>query len=84
MTPAIEEVVKGLTKAQREGLCRQPCRSWWGDRPAAMPRIKATAMALWRRGLIDWPDLWGTCSAVPLTPLGLACRSYLMEKNNGK
>lgn len=69
----VAKVAASLTKAQREGLLRKPCRSWWGDDPACMPHREATAFALKRKGLCvgSGADPW------PLTPLGLAVRQHL-------
>lgn len=77
----IDRIVAGLTKAQREALMRSPCRSWWGDMPAIMPpRMPSTAEALRQKGLVI--DTLHR-RAFPLTPLGLAVRAALEEKNDG-
>lgn len=67
-----------LSPAMREGICRQPCPSWWGSAPAAMPRSLGTAEALHARGLIVRPMLWRH-RAFPLTPLGAAVRDILRD-----
>lgn len=72
--PAV--IARRLTPAMRDGLLRQPCPSWWGSAPAAMPHSKSTARALSSRGLVVMPLLWRH-SAYPLTPLGEQVRDCL-------
>lgn len=81
MTPA--EIAAGLTQAQRLGLLRKPCPSWWGTAPACMPQRKSTADALAKKGLClsHKPMMrWGT--ARPLTPLGQEVRDMLERPGN--
>lgn len=83
MTPGndvarVREIAASLSNAKRAGLLNQPCRSWWGDRPAAMPRARQTTFALWRAGLCGPPLL--STTATPLTDLGLAVRAYLKQQ----
>ncbi len=74
----VERIVKGLTKAQREGLLRSPCRSWWGDVPACMPQVIASGFALARKGVCES----SSDRVFPITPLGLAVRSHLKEQSD--
>lgn len=76
-----EELAKGLTLTMREGLLNKPCRSWWGDVPACMPRHKSTAEALCQRGLCIQSTR--SSSAFPLTPLGLQVQALLKDKADG-
>jgi hypothetical protein len=72
------KVAQRLSPAMREGICRQPCPSWWGTAPAAMPHSLGTAEALHARGLIVRPLAWRH-RAFPLTPLGLEVRQHLQS-----
>ncbi len=74
-----EQIAKGLTKAQREGLLRRPCPSWWSGGPACMPPRERTGFALKARGLC----VGSGTTAWPLTPLGLAVRAILL-RDQGK
>jgi hypothetical protein len=83
MTDEAQRIAKGLTEAQREGLMRKPCPSWWGSVPACMPFRKGTADALANRGLClrfnPTMRFWG--NARTLTPLGLAVREILIRES---
>lgn len=82
MKDEIDAIIEGLSEAQRIGLCRQPCRSWWGDRPAAMPFHVNTGRALVRQNLAV--ATYDRDRIFPLTDTGLAVRTRLQEMNDGR
>jgi len=73
------QIAKKLSPSMREGLLRQPCRSWWGDTPAAMPHSRQTGLALMTRGLAQMHRLEQS-RVFPLTPLGESARAILLEE----
>jgi len=73
-----QTVARGLTKAQREGLLRKPCPSWWGAKPGAFPSSRNTARCLIEKGL--GVRMLATTSAFELTELGLAVRAVLQRQ----
>ena len=75
MQSEAELIAAGLSEAQRDGLLRRPCPSWWSYGPACLPHSERTGFALKRRGLC----VATATEAWPLTPLGLAVREVLMR-----
>jgi len=72
----VEQIARGLTKAQRAALMR------FSDGPAKRPRWGAGPYArINQQGLIAWAD-WRD-DAETITPLGLRVRQWLMENDNG-
>lgn len=72
------EVARRLTRAQREGLERAPCPSWWGPRPGCMPHARQTTFALYRKGIVERVLL--SSNAAALTPFGLEGRALLLKE----
>lgn len=77
-TPA--EIAAKLSPAQRDGLTRRPCPSWYEGPPASFPASVRTAWALWNRGLVLGHGSTRHKDTYALTPLGLAVRAELEKK----
>lgn len=75
--PDIAAIAEGLTEAQREGLLRKPCPSWWGESQGCFPCNRATTRALYRKGLIF--EVMPHTSAAQLSLLGLAVRDHILR-----